>query len=478
MLKKIVLLLVLCTICAVSNAQIDKTGYSLVYSSETAEAASLELSLTDEEKANCTGDFLSTANFERNWLYCPRQTSKWNKRMALNDEDRAKVHICEDGKLRMLALSLDGTAGNCITSGIKMKQGYKYGIFEIKAKCNPHKSNFPAVWMMPSNPKGGWPDCGEIDIMEQIGTSSTVYSTVHLGARYNDPVGKSYSYSGSKWFDEGYHIYSLLWTKTCLTFYCDGKQILQYSKDNTLDLVNHPKYEHAQFPYNEEFYIILDQALGCNAWWGNEEPDPNYTYEMDVDYVRIFQAPEEEEVLDYYVIQNVENPTFYMTSTAKGLACSEALNKTTPDPSFLFCFPSEDYGTKKFIRNKTGQYVTTANISNKQITFAEVGTPYNIIRDSDKGVAFDCAMTNYPLTYSDGSRAIIHNPAKGNIASVSGTSRATAWWKLINLEELAAGITNVIECEKTAKVRKVVRGNQLLIQANGCEYTMEGIRIR
>lgn len=43
--------------------------------------------------------------------------------------------------------------------------------------------------MMPSNPKGGWPNCGEIDIMEQIGTSSTVYSTVHLGARYGENVG-------------------------------------------------------------------------------------------------------------------------------------------------------------------------------------------------------------------------------------------------------------------------------------------------
>lgn len=140
-----------------ATAQIDKTGYTLVYSSETSEQASADLTLTDEEKANCSGDFMSTKNFERNWKYCPRQTSKWNCRMAQNDEDRAKVHVCEDGILKMYALSLDGTKENCITSGIQMKQGYKYGIFEIKAKCNPHKSNFPAVWMMPSNPKADGP---------------------------------------------------------------------------------------------------------------------------------------------------------------------------------------------------------------------------------------------------------------------------------------------------------------------------------
>jgi len=281
--------------CAVS-AQIDKTGYSLVYSSESPEVASSAMTLTDEELANCTGDFLNKENLERNWLYCPRHSSKWNMRMAENDEDRAKVHICENGTLRMLALSPDSTIENCITSGIKMKQGYKYGIFEIKAKCHPHASNFPAIWMMPSNPQGGWPYCGEIDIMEQIGTSSIVYSTVHVGARYDQPVGVDYSYSGNRWFNTAYHTYSLLWTKTCLTFYCDGKKVFEYAKDNTLDIENNPSYEHAQFPYNEEFYIILDQALGMNRNWGDEDPDPEYTYETDVAYVRIFQKSEDEEL--------------------------------------------------------------------------------------------------------------------------------------------------------------------------------------
>ena len=117
------IMMVLLSSIGVATAQIDITGYHLVYSSESPEAASAALDLTDEELECCTGDFLSTENFERNWLYCPRQTSKWNMRMAENDEDRARVHVCEDGKLRLLALSLDGTKEKCITSGIKMKQG-------------------------------------------------------------------------------------------------------------------------------------------------------------------------------------------------------------------------------------------------------------------------------------------------------------------------------------------------------------------
>lgn len=272
------------------------TGYKLVYSSETPQRASTILNLTDEELANCTGDFLNKRNFERNWEYSKKATSTWNKRMATTDEERALVHKPTGGHLRLLAVTTNGKADGFITSGVNMKKAYKYGIFEMKAKCNPHASNFPAIWMMPEDTSDGWPNCGEIDIMEQIGNSSTVYSTVHLGARYDKSVGKTYAWSGSKNFNTDYHIYSLLWDKESITFYTDGIQVFQYKKDTTLDLVKHPDYEKWQFPYNKAFYVILDQALGMNEWWGSQDPDPSYTYEMDVEYVRIFQCEDEDDM--------------------------------------------------------------------------------------------------------------------------------------------------------------------------------------
>ena len=203
---------VLSVLCAMmARAQISVEGYSLVYSSESPERAASLLNLSEEELANCTGDFMSIENLERNWAYSPRRSSEWNKRMGTTDEERALVHKTQNGQLRMLAVTTDGTASGFITSGVNMKKGYKYGIFEIKAKCNAHASNFPAVWLMPVDQSDGWPNCGEIDIMEQIGTSTTVWSTVHVGARYNQSVGKTYSWSGSYGAGAGWHIYSLLW---------------------------------------------------------------------------------------------------------------------------------------------------------------------------------------------------------------------------------------------------------------------------
>ena len=297
-MKRLFFILMMLSVSAFSVlpivAQINLTGYKLVYSSETPQRASVFLNLTDDELANCTGDFLNKNNFERNWEYSKKASSTWNKRMATTDEERALVHKPAGGLLRLLAVTINGKADGFITSGVNMKKAYQYGIFEIKAKCNPHASNFPAVWMMPEDQSDGWPNCGEIDMMEQIGNSSIVYSTVHLGARYDKSVGKSYSWSGSKYFNTDYHIYSLLWDKESLIFYTDGVQVFKYTKDTSLDLVNHPDYEKWQFPYNKAFYIILDQALGMNEWWGSQDPDPSYTYEMDVEYVRIFQVEDDD----------------------------------------------------------------------------------------------------------------------------------------------------------------------------------------
>ncbi len=428
----------------VATAQIDITGYHLVYSTETPEAASAELDLTDEELSCCTGDFLSTENMERHWAYCPRSSSTWNKRMATTDEERAMVNIAEDGHLRLLAVSPDGTVNGFITGGVRMNDGYKYGIIEVKAKCTPHKSNFPAIWMMPVDQTDGWPNCGEIDIMEQIGTSSIVYSTVHVGARYDMKVGRSYTWSGSRTFNTDYHVYSLLWDKTSLTFYTDGIRVFRYEKDFTLDLVNHPDYEKWQFPYNKAYYMILDQALGHNAWWGMEDPDPDFTYEMDVEYVRIWQKEEVPEVLEYVVLENYSDPTRVMTATDDNLlTTTEIAGSSSLTDNMLFAAKATDSGGQYFLTTMDGRFVGYKADTNKQIELSETPTPYYMIKDETKGIAFDYVKPTAPFTYADGSRALFMNNKKNNVVTTSGTSKDASWWIAVKPEDIPDVSTSI-----------------------------------
>lgn len=102
-----------------------------MYSSETPEAASASLALSAEELQNCTSDFSSIQNMERNWDYCVKAGSEWNERMGTTDEERALVHKTENGHLRLLARTTNGAASGFITGGIRMRKGYKYGIIEV-----------------------------------------------------------------------------------------------------------------------------------------------------------------------------------------------------------------------------------------------------------------------------------------------------------------------------------------------------------
>ena len=451
-MKRTIAIFAFVAICVMQVcAQISVEGYSLVYSSETPERAAALLDLSSEELANCTGDFTSAESMERNWNYCNKASSDWNKRMGTTDEERALVHKFENGHLRLLAKTTDGTVNGFLTGGIRMKNGYKYGIIEVKAKCTPHASNFPAIWMMPTSNEG-WPTCGEIDIMELVGNSSTVWSTVHVAARYSEsqgghPVGKTYSYyntlnpTGSA---SGYHIYSLYWDKLSLIFYCDGKQVFRYNKDTTLDIENHPNYEKWQFPYNKEFQIILNQALGKSAGWGGENPDPSFTYEMDVEYVRIWQTPQTYDIDKYYLLKNYSAPTRYMAVAEDNtLSTTEATSIRQLNGNNIFGIAPADIHGYYHLVSYSGLTVGNMPDINKAVPMAKDPCYFYLLKDDTKGMAFDYAQETAPTTYGDGSRALTLNANKGNIVSISGNSKNAAWWILEDATDVITGIGDV-----------------------------------
>ncbi|MBO4907133.1 MAG: glycoside hydrolase family 16 protein [Bacteroidaceae bacterium] len=480
-MKHLYLILTMMTLLVTSTfAQISTEGYKLVYSSETPGTAASKLTLSEDELAHCTGDFSSLENMERNWEYCNKASSDWNKRMGSTDEERALVHKTESGHLRLLAKTTDGTANGFITGGVRMRTGYKYGIFEIKAKCNPHASNFPAIWMMPVV-NDGWPLCGEIDIMEMVGNSSTAHSTVHVAARYPNAanghsVGKSYSWTNNINTSAGYHIYSLYWDKLSLIFYCDGIQVFRYNKDTSLDLDANPDYEKFQFPYNKEFELILNQSLGKNSGWGSENPDPSFTYEMDVEYVRIWQAPETYDIDKYYLLRNYSDNTRYMTvSEDNTLTTAEVTSPSQLTTDMAFGVAPADVHGKCYLVSLSGLPIASMPDINKAVPLATEPCYFYMLKDEAKGVCFDYAKDTAPITYGDGSRALTLNTKKNNIVSISGNSKDAAWWIMEDATDLITGIqAPATSYAANGAVRKFIYGGRLLIQRGDKTYTIDG----
>lgn len=150
------------------------------------------------------------------------------------------------------------------------------------------KGTWPAFWMMPAAnrmPNNGWPRCGEIDIMEEVGfTPNEISSSIHTQAyNHTNKTHKTKAVTIKK-AEGDFHIYSLLWTDDEIITYVDGKELLHLEKSVLGDT-------HDQWPFHYPFHIILNLAWGGD-WGGQEGVDEDaLPVTMEVDYVRVYQLP-------------------------------------------------------------------------------------------------------------------------------------------------------------------------------------------
>ena len=212
------------------------------------------------------------------WTPCVRRPKVTWARFLSNSP---KVAFIQDGNLVLRAIpnpdrSTDDV--DMLTGGINSSQKFtfRYGRVECRSLVNPFIGNFPAIWMMPKTALA-WPKGGEIDIFEQINTEQKAYSTVHSAWTKSHP-GETHSGNVNLSMDR-YHVYALEWEKDVLTFFADGKQVYQYKKQND---------SQEQWPFDKsDFYLILNQSVGDGAW--AKMPDVMHTYEMRIDWIRVYQ---------------------------------------------------------------------------------------------------------------------------------------------------------------------------------------------
>lgn len=156
------------------------------------------------------------------------------------------------------------------------KFDFTYGKVEIRAKLPKGVGTWPALWMLGSNfdePGKGWPVCGEIDIMEHVGkTQNHILGTLHMpGNSGGDGISGGTTVAG---VSEDFHIYTLVWSPTKITWSVDGTVFHSYN--NT-----------ASTPFNSDFFMILNVAMGGNL---GGPVDANFTESsMEVDYIKIYQ---------------------------------------------------------------------------------------------------------------------------------------------------------------------------------------------
>ncbi len=204
--------------------------------------------------------------------------------------NEAQTYTTNSGNLRVadgsLVIQAVKSAGNWTSARIKTqeKRSFKYGKIEFRAKLPSGVGPWPAAWMMGTNIAGvGWPNCGEVDVMEWRGfptnEANSVGHALHSATRNGsfggpvEPPTRSAVSNPSTQF----HTYAVVWTSNNMTFSVDGLDTA---------VLTPPAADAAAF--REEFFLLLNLAIGGNYLSNQIDPAlTSATYE--VDYVRVYQ---------------------------------------------------------------------------------------------------------------------------------------------------------------------------------------------
>lgn len=227
-------------------------------------------------------DFDQTSSIpdEKYWGLCSADGSAWSKYMS-ESYDQAFV---ENG---VLVLQSEKVDGKYKAGGIEMmnKFSFKHARVEVNARFKTAQGAWPAIWLMPQKQPAvyqGWPNGGEVDIMEQISNETVVYQTVHSHYTYDlgikdPPTTVTPSYKVGE-----FNTYAVDMTPDKLIFYVNGQVTLEYPNLHLED-----EATMKQWPFDGEFYLILNVALGGDGTWPGAIDDTQLPARMEVAWVRI-----------------------------------------------------------------------------------------------------------------------------------------------------------------------------------------------
>ena len=117
----------------------------------------------------------------------------WGNNELQNYTDRPENVMVQDGHLIITARAESFGGSNFTSARIKSQNLFdqQYGRFEARIKLPFGKGLWPAFWMLASNfEEVGWPQCGEIDIMEYIGSKPTEIHGTIPGPGFTEANGK------------------------------------------------------------------------------------------------------------------------------------------------------------------------------------------------------------------------------------------------------------------------------------------------
>lgn len=215
---------------------------------------------------------------------CPNLCGWGNNELQHYHEGRTENARVENGCLVIEARrEKTGTREYSSARMVSRHKGdWTYGRIVVRAKLPQGLGVWPAIWMLPTDwSYGGWPESGEIDIMEYVGhMPDSIFGSIHT-KRFNH-VQRTQVTKGvyNTTLSTAFHDYSIEWDAEKIDFFFDGQQYQTFQN----------RHEGPDaWPFDRDFHLILNIAVGGN-WGGQKGVDTSiWPQRMLIDYVRVYR---------------------------------------------------------------------------------------------------------------------------------------------------------------------------------------------
>jgi beta-glucanase (GH16 family) len=224
----------------------------------------------------------------------PPDSSKWVYDLGASGWGNAELekytnsveNVFQDGHGHLVIRAVKTPAGVFTSGRIKTygKFEFRYGKLEARIKIPKGQGVWPAFWMLGSDMEAeGWPACGEIDVMENIGKEPGVaHGTVH-GPGYSqaEAISGRFALPGQTALSDDFHVYGVEWKPNVMSFYVDQQKYFEVTPQRLPP--------GAKWVYDHPFWILLNLAVGGD-WPGAPDATTVFPQSMVVDWVRVWQA--------------------------------------------------------------------------------------------------------------------------------------------------------------------------------------------
>jgi beta-glucanase (GH16 family) len=218
----------------------------------------------------------------------------WGNEQLQTYTDRPKnAHLSGNGTLVIEAFretftGADGHTRDFTSARLKTQGRFEqaYGRFEARLRLPSGQGLWPAFWALGADIGAvGWPGCGEIDVMENIGREpGTVHGTLH-GPGYSggSALSAAFSLPAGQRFADAFHVFAVEWDR--------DPPALRFSVDGTLYATRTPADlpKDARWAFDHPYFLLLNVAVG-GRWPGSPDATTTFPQRLEADYVRVYAA--------------------------------------------------------------------------------------------------------------------------------------------------------------------------------------------